>query len=94
MINRCAEGNLFSVHIDENLGKTCTKEEEPNDCSSCNEGEEISVIAASNAVVEPDTVMILSLNTIITYSAMVSSRRSPYIASFAIFGGDFHGSGS
>ena len=84
---------MLLILVDYKLDETKAEEEEPEDCTGCNEGEEISVIAASNAVVEPDTVMILGLDAVIAYSAMVSSRRTPDIASLAILGRDFHSSG-
>lgn len=59
---------------------------QPQKSPGADEGEKVPVVSPSNAIVDPSTVVILGLNTIITDSTMVASRRAPDIASFTIFG--------
>ena len=52
------------------------------------EREEVAIIPAPNAVVQPDTVVVEGLDTVIADSAVVAPRRSPDVAGFAVF--DWH----
>jgi hypothetical protein len=70
----------LSVNPDEKMRQRCSKEEKSQNRSASDEGKEISVIAASNASVEPDTVMILGFDTVVAHAAMMSARGSPEIA--------------
>jgi len=91
MAYRGAERDTLSDHVDKNLGQTGAQEEETKNGTGSNEGEEVTVVSSTNAVIKPDTMMVLCLDTVVTYSTMVASRRPPNIASLAVLGWHFHG---
>jgi hypothetical protein len=84
---------VLSVHVDEDLGEICTQDEETQYCTEGKECEEISVVSASDAIVDPNTMVVLGLDTVVANSTVVTSRRTPDVASFAVFGWHFHSSG-
>lgn len=86
----CAERDILPVHIDQNLSKACAEKVESDKRTRRDEGEEIAVVSSSHTVVDPNTMMILSLDAVVTYPAMVTTCRSPDIASFAVLGWHFH----
>lgn len=55
----------------------------------CHECEKVPVVAAANAVVKPDTVVVLCFDAIVADAAVVAARRTPDAAGTAIFYGDF-----
>lgn len=78
------------VHVDDDLCKTGGYEVRAEDCCGCDEGKEIAVVSAPYAVVEPDAVVVLGFDTVVTDSAMMASGWSPEVACFAVFGRHFH----
>ena len=56
-----------------------------------NEGEEITIVASADAVVQPHTMVIQSFDTIVAHSTMIASRWSPDIAALAVFHRYIHG---
>jgi len=86
----CAEGDILPVHVDQNLSEACAEKIESDKRTRRDEGEEVTVVSSSYTVIDPDTVMILSLNAVVTYPAMVTTCRSPDIAGFAVLGWHFH----
>lgn len=82
------------VHVDDNLGKTCTEEKQAKNGGRSDEREEIPIVSTADAVIEPDTVMVLSLDTVVANPTMMTSRWPPDVAGFAILCRHFHcGSG-
>ena len=65
--------------------------EEAKDSGSSHEREEISVIASSNAIIQPHTVVVVGFYTIVADAAVVPARGAPEVAGAAVFCGDFHG---
>ena len=55
-------------------------------------GEEEAVVPPPDAIVEPDTVMVLRLDASVADAAVVGAWRTPDIATLAVFRRDFHGS--
>lgn len=74
------------------MAKASKGEEYPYKGSCAHKREEVSIIPSAYAIVDPYAMVVLSLYTIVTYSAMVTSWRPPNVASFAVFGRDIHGS--
>ena len=94
MAYRHAKGYVLAIHINQDLCETGAGKIETHNRCDCDEGEEVSVVATTYAVVEPHTVMILRFDAVITYSAVVASGWAPDIASLAILYGHLHsGSG-
>ena len=82
----------MSIHINQDLCETGSSKVETHNRSSCDEGEEVAVVATTDAIIEPYTVMVLRLDAIIAYSAVVASRWAPDIAGLAILDRHLHGS--
>jgi hypothetical protein len=76
---------------DEKLGQRRAKEQEAQKSERANKNKEVTVVATANAVVDPDTVMVLRLDTVVTDAAMMGARRAPDIAAFAVLCWNFHG---
>jgi hypothetical protein len=53
--------------------------------------EEVAIVAPPHAIIQPDAVVVLSLNAVVAASAVVGARRAPDFAGFAELGRDFHG---
>ena len=51
---------------------------------------EETVVAASDAIVEPNTVVILCLDAIVANPTVMGAGRAPDVAAFAVFGGHLH----
>lgn len=66
------------------------KEEKAEEGGEEDVGEEVAVVAAADAVVQPDAVMILSFDAGITHPAMVGAGWAPDVAGFAVLGRYFH----
>lgn len=66
-------------------------QQKPEHSTSSDKTKEISVVASAHAVVEPDTVMIQRLNTVVANSAVVTSRGSPDVTRFAVLDRYVHG---
>ncbi len=90
MTYRRSKRDVLSVHVNKDLGKICTEDEKSQSSTEGKEREEISIISAPNAIINPNAVVVLRLNTVIADSTVVTSRWSPYITSLAIFGWHFH----
>jgi hypothetical protein len=81
---------VFLIHVDQNLGKACAKKVETKEGGERDEGEKVAVVASSNTIVQPDTMMVLSFNAVVAYSAMMTSWWTPDVTSLAVLSGYFH----
>lgn len=88
-----AERDGLATRVDKDLSEGCAEEIERNERGRGDEGEEVAVVPAANAVIEPDAVMIVRLDTVVAEAAVVSPGRAPDIAGAAVLDGDFHGGG-
>ncbi len=50
------------------------------------ECKKVPIIPSAHAIVEPDAVMILGLDTVVAGTTMMTSQRTPDVASLAILG--------
>jgi hypothetical protein len=75
---------------DENVREGSSEKKEAQQSCRTHKDEEVAVVAATHAVVEPNTVMVLSFNAVVADTTVMRARRSPYVAAFAILGGNFH----
>lgn len=73
------------------MSEACKSEEDSQKGTGADKGEEVAVVAPANAVVEPNTVVILSVYAVVTDTAVVATRRSPDVAGFAVLYRYFHG---
>jgi hypothetical protein len=80
------------IHVHEDVCETSGEEEAADNRTSGDEGEEVAVVSTSDAVIEPDAVVILSLDAVVADSTVVTSRWPPDIAGLAVLSGDFHSS--
>jgi hypothetical protein len=55
-----------------------------------NKGKEITIVAATDAVVQPHAVVVQCFHTVVTPSTVVATRRSPDVTSLAILYRDIH----
>ncbi len=85
-----AEGYSFLIHVDDNLGEGGSKEEESHERPGAHEREEVAIIPTANAIVEPNAVVIVSLDAVVTDSTVMSPGRSPNITCPAIFHWHLH----
>lgn len=92
LIDGFTKSDTFHHHIAKDMSKT-SREKEDGEYSACsNEGEEVTVISASNAIVEPDTVMVQGFNAVVAYSAVIATRWTPDAAGLAVLYWHIHGS--
>lgn len=73
------------------MRETGTKQEQSKEGGGRHKGEEVPVITAANAVVEPHAVMVKRLNTVVAYTAMVAAGRTPDTAGLAVLHRHIHG---
>lgn len=59
-------------------------DKETQECGGRNEDEKRSIIAFADTVVEPDTMMIFDLYTVVALPAMTGAWRSIYPTGFAV----------
>lgn len=85
-----AEGRVVAVHPEEDVRQARAKEVETEQRATEHKGEEVSIVAASDAVVQPHAVMILGLDTIVADAAVVCARRAPDVTRLAVLGWDLH----
>lgn len=74
---------LVSIH--QNVRQAGTKQEKCKNGRGANKGEKIPVVTAADTIVEPDTVMVKRLNTIVAGTTMVAARGPPYVACLTVF---------
>ena len=55
-------------------------------CPRAYESKKVSIVSSPDAIVDPGAVVVLSLNAVVTDSAVMAPRRPPDVARFAIFG--------
>lgn len=71
--------------------KTHKAEVDTEDGTKADEGEEVSIVATTHAIIEPHAVMILCIHTAIADTAMVGSRWTPNVADGTVFDRNIHG---
>lgn len=82
---------MFPDHVHKNLCKARGKEIGSHERPKRDKCKEIAVVAAANTIIEPDTMMIMSLDAVIANPAMMTTRWSPDVAGFAVFDWHLHG---
>lgn len=91
MLHALAERDLLAVRVGNDLDETRADEVGGENCGRGNKCKEISVVAFSDTVIEPDTVVVVGLDTVIAKATVVGTWRAPDVASSAVLNGDFHG---
>ncbi len=61
-------------------------------CPDRNKAKEVSVVSPSDAIVQPDTMMVLRFYTVVADPTMMRSGRSPDVARFTVLDRIVHGS--
>lgn len=90
VIDRVAKADMVLLPVHQNLCQGgADKVQSKNGCRA-DEGEKITVVATTNAVVEPYTVMVLGLNTVVAQAAVMSAWRTPQLACLAVLDRDLH----
>ena len=87
-----ADRNVLPTLVHKDLGQRGRHKIQRANGRGSEEREEVSIIASADTVIYPDTVMVGRLNAIVAETAVVSTRRSPDVAGFAILCRHFHGS--
>lgn len=82
---------MVSVLPHQEVGQRCGEQEQTQNSARCDKGEEISVVASADAVVQPHAVMVLRLHAGIADTAVVSTGRTPNIARLAVLDWYLHG---
>ena len=59
--------------------------------ASADKAKEVPVIPTADTVVQPNTVMVQSLDAVVAYSAVIASWWPPDIATFAVLDRNIHG---
>ena len=91
MIYRLTKADFLVRLIPKAMPEAGESKEHPKEGAKTDKGKEIPVVAPPDAIIQPDTMMILSFDTIVANSAMMATRRPPYIAGLAVLGRDVHG---
>jgi hypothetical protein len=89
-VDGMSESAVVTHHPHKDMCQAGSEQEKAHDGTRCHERQKVAVVAAANAIVEPNTVMILRFDAGITHAAMVCSWRAPDIARFAEFDRHFH----
>lgn len=90
--NGGTKGDILARHVDQDVSEAGTNEEQGENRTRAHECEKVAIVAAPNAIVEPDAMVVKGLYTVVANTAMVAARRSPDIAGLAIFHWYIHGS--
>jgi hypothetical protein len=93
VIDSVAKGDGLTMLVHEDLYKTSCHSIEAQQRPGGDEGKEKSVVALADAVVDPYTVVVVALYTVVTQSAMVPTRRSPDVACPTVLHWHFHSCG-
>ena len=92
MADGIAEGDVLSALVHKDLCQRGSHKIQGTNRRSGEECEEVSIIASSDAVVDPDTMMIGRLDAVVAEAAVVSPGRSPDVAGLAVLCRHFHSS--
>lgn len=90
VIDRVAKAGMVAVLVHQYLCQGGADKVQGKYGCRADEGEKIAVVATANAVVEPYTVMVLGLNTVVAQAAMMSAWRTPQLARLAVLDRDLH----
>lgn len=90
--NSRANRNTVLVRICDNMPQAGERKKQSQKRAGADKAEEESIVAPSHTVVDPDTMMVQSLYTVVADSAMITARWSPDVASLAVFDRYIHGS--
>jgi hypothetical protein len=71
---------VVSLHPYQDVSKTGTEEVEAQECARSDKGQKVAVIATTNTVVQPNTVVILRLDARVTDAAVMSAWGPPDVA--------------
>lgn len=91
MVDGLAKGNVVLVRVDNELRKAYANQVEGEDGGRCDKGEEVSVVALADAVIQPHAMVIVRLDAVIAKTAVVGTRRPPDVARPAVLDGKLHG---
>lgn len=84
VIDRLAERDTLAMLVNEELSKTRTDQVKCKKRGGSDKGKEIAVIAFTDTVVEPDTVMVMGLDAVVAKATVMSTRGTPDIARPAV----------
>jgi hypothetical protein len=91
VVNGCTKRRVVTCPPYEDMRQTSPEQKQTEQSRGANEHEEVPIITTSDAVIEPDTMMILGLDAIVANTTVMGTRRSPDVAAFAILGWNLHG---
>ena len=90
LVNSRGYCNVVLVLVRKDMSQAGERKQESEKGARADKTEEEAVVPSSYAVVDPDTVVIQSLYTIVAYPAVITPRRAPDIACLAVFDRDVH----
>lgn len=85
------EGYVLPVHVDDDLCQRDAEEIRRGNHTTRDKCKEEPVVTPPNAVVDPDTVMVLCLNAVVAKATVMGSRWTPDVARLAVLCGHLHG---
>lgn len=88
---RRPETRPVAVRAGQELPQRREREVQPQQRRRRDEGEEVAVVAAADAVVEPHAVVVVRLDAVVAEAAVVRARGPPDVAGAAVLDGDLHG---
>lgn len=89
-VDSMPKAGVIADHPDQDMGKAGSQQETSQGRAGSDKGQKVAVITTTNAVVEPDAVVVLRFDTRVTYATMVCSWRSPDVARLAVLDRHFH----
>lgn len=92
MVDRCAKGYILTMLIHKKLDKAGGHGEEAQHHARRDEGEEESIVALPNAIVDPHAVVVMTVDAVVAESAVMPTRRSPDVTGPAMFDWHLHSS--
>ena len=90
VVDGLTETNTIAILVTKDLNHTADDPVDAEYGSGCEHGEEVAVVAFSDTVVDPHTMMIMSLNAVIAQSTMVRAGRSPNVAGSTVLDWNLH----
>lgn len=93
VVDGLGERDLVAGHVDEYLGEGCADQVQRKQSCGRDKGEEVAVVAPSDAIVQPHAMMVGGLDAVIAHPAVVGARRAPDLTCLTVFGRDFHSRG-
>lgn len=91
VVDGVGKGDFRLGAVDHNLCQAGPDHQEGKDGRGAHKCKEIAIVPAAHAVIEPNTVVIERLDTVVADATVITPRRSPDVTGLAVFHRHVHG---